>query len=219
MTIAVIDGGTRENGNTKILTERVVQGLEADSIELRKYQIHPIVDQRHDPDGFEPVADDVDAIIRRILPHHTLIFSTPLYWYGMSGIMKNFIDRWSQAIRDANLPNFKQQMAAKQAYVIVVGGDQPSLKALPLIQQFQYIFQFIGISFEGHVIGTGVKPGDILNDHQALFAAEQIRKRLKSDQRTAAVDDVPFNKEEQEQFDSDDEETVSLEDLKRELKL
>jgi hypothetical protein len=32
-------------------------------------------------------------------------------------------------------------------------------------------------------------------------------------------DDVPFNQEEQEQFDSEDEETVSLEDLKRELKL
>ncbi|MBN2909642.1 hypothetical protein JQC72_08890 [Polycladomyces sp. WAk] len=32
-------------------------------------------------------------------------------------------------------------------------------------------------------------------------------------------DDVPFNQEEQEQFDSEDEKTVSLEDLKRELKL
>lgn len=32
-------------------------------------------------------------------------------------------------------------------------------------------------------------------------------------------DDVPFNQEEREQFDSDDDETISLEDLKRELKL
>lgn len=32
-------------------------------------------------------------------------------------------------------------------------------------------------------------------------------------------EDVPFNQEEQEQFDSDDEETVSLKDLKRDLKL
>lgn len=32
-------------------------------------------------------------------------------------------------------------------------------------------------------------------------------------------DDVPMNKEEQKQFDNEDTETISLEDLKRELKL
>lgn len=38
-------------------------------------------------------------------------------------------------------------------YVVIVGGDNPKLKALPLIAQFQYIFDFVGSSFEGYVIG------------------------------------------------------------------
>ena len=37
-------------------------------------------------------------------------------------------------------------------YVVIVGGDNPKLKALPLISQFQYIFEFVGSSFEGYII-------------------------------------------------------------------
>jgi multimeric flavodoxin WrbA len=95
----------------------------------------------------------------------------------MSGTMKNFIDRWSQTLRDPKFPDFKTNMSSKQAYVIAVGGDDPYLKGLPLIQQFQYIFDFMGISFKGYVLGKGNKPGDIYQDKQAIFAAEQLLKK------------------------------------------
>jgi multimeric flavodoxin WrbA len=176
MTIAVIYGGTRPNGNTEILTEYAIQGLEVEKIYLRNYDIQPIVDQRHTEEGFQEVNDDYNSIIERILKHDILIFSTPIYWYSMSGTMKNFIDRWSQTLRDPKFPDFKTKMSAKQAYVIAVGGDNPYLKGLPLIQQFQYIFDFMGITFKGYVLGKGNKPGDIYQDKQAIFAAEQMLK-------------------------------------------
>lgn len=88
----------------------------------------------------------------------------------MSGTLKLFIDRWSQTLRDPRFPDFKQQMRAKQAYVIAVGGDNPKIKGLPLIQQFDHIFGFMGMSFKGYVLGEGNRPGDILLDSQALYA-------------------------------------------------
>lgn len=69
-------------------------------------------------------------------------------------------------------------MANKKAYVIAVGGDYPNIKGLPLIQQFHYIFDFVGISFEGYIIGRGNKPGDVYNDKEALLAANELQKKL-----------------------------------------
>ncbi|KAB2329511.1 flavodoxin family protein [Cytobacillus depressus] len=178
MTIAVIYGGNRPNGNTESLTKLATQGLVVEEIYLKEYVIEPIIDKRHAEEGFPEVNDDYNFIIDRILPHDILIFSTPIYWYSMTGIMKNFIDRWSQTLKDTNYPDFKKQMSQKRAYVIAVGGDQPYMKGLPMIQQFQHIFDYVGTTFEGYIIGEGNRPDDIAQDLKALSAAEQLRKKL-----------------------------------------
>ncbi|WP_079708739.1 flavodoxin family protein [Paraliobacillus ryukyuensis] len=180
MTIGVIYGGTRVNGNTEVLTERVIHELPVERIYLSEFEIKPIEDQRHVLGGFQNVNDDYNTIIDRILSHDILIFSTPIYWYSMSGIMKLFIDRWSQTLKDIRYANFKDVMSSKSAYVIAVGGDEPFLKGIPLIQQFQYIFDFIGITFVDYVVGTGNKPNEILQDDRALAIACQMQKTLKT---------------------------------------
>ncbi len=81
-------------------------------------------------------------------------------------------------MKDAHFKDFKERMSYKKAYVIAVGGDSPYIKGLPLIQQFTYIFDFFGLSFEGYIIGEANKPGDIYKDQQAISAAEQLRKKL-----------------------------------------
>ncbi|GGA75004.1 flavodoxin family protein [Ornithinibacillus halotolerans] len=180
MSICVLYGGNRIDGNTETITKKVIQELNVEEIYLIDYRIEPIVDKRHAPEGFPEVHDDYNAIIERILPHQVLIFSTPIYWYSMTSVMKSFIDRWSQTSRDANYPNFKKIMAEKKAYVIAVGGDNPYIKGLPMIQQFQHIFDFIGAEFSGYIIGEGNKPGEINNDLNALHAAEQLREKLRN---------------------------------------
>jgi multimeric flavodoxin WrbA len=180
MSIAVLYGGTRPNGNTELLTEQVVHGLEVEKIFLRDFIIQPIEDHRHSENGFQDVGDDYNSIIDLILPHDILLFATPIYWYSMSGTMKNFIDRWSQTLRDSQYPNFKATMASKKAYVIAVGGDNPYVKGLPMIQQFQHIFDFMGTSFDGYIIGKGSKPDDIKTDTAAFSAAIQLQSKLKN---------------------------------------
>lgn len=180
MSIAVIYGGTRPNGNTELLTEKVIDGLKVEKIHLKNFDIRPIEDLRHDENGFHDVGDNYNTVIDLILPHDIVIFATPIYWYSMSGIMKNFIDRWSQTLRDSKYPNFKTTMGSKKAYVIAVGGDNPYVKGLPMIQQFQHIFDFMGTSFEGYILGKGSKPGDINGDLTAFAAATQLQNKLKT---------------------------------------
>ncbi|AMX00085.1 flavodoxin family protein [Rummeliibacillus stabekisii] len=178
MSIVVLYGGSRPNGNTESLTKKVIEGLTVEEIYLNDYVIQPIVDKRHAEEGFQEIDDDYNSIIERILPHNILIFATPIYWYSMSGTMKNFIDRWSQTLKDSHYPDFKKQMSQKSAYVISVGGDEPHLKGLPMIQQFQFIFDFVGVHFAGYILGEGNKPGEIIEDKEALFAAEQLNHKL-----------------------------------------
>jgi multimeric flavodoxin WrbA len=180
MTIAVIHGSTRPNGNTELLTEHAVRGLDIEHIYLRNHRIEPIIDMRHAEEGFFDRDDDYNEVIDRVLQHDVLIFATPIYWYSMSGIMKNFVDRWSHTMRDAKYPDFKAQLGQKKAYVIAVGGDDPYVKGLPMIQQFKHIFDFMGISFEGYVLGKGSRPQDVLQDTLALSNAAELYNKLNS---------------------------------------
>lgn len=179
MKILVLHGSSREAGNTEQLTNLALEGIPHTSIHLREKDIRAIHDQRHDAQGFAPVEDDYDEVVEALLAHDILIFSTPIYWYGMSGHMKNFIDRWSQSLRDSRYA-FKDTLAKKHAYVITTGGDEPRLKGLPLIQQFQYIFGFVGMPFDGYLIGEGNKPGDVLADQTAVADAKVFNERLKA---------------------------------------
>lgn len=175
----VIHGSSRQNGNTEALTHMMIEGVETEQIYLRDYTVHPITDQRHDAEGFQTVHDDYEHLTKRMLEHDTIIFATPLYWYGMSGHMKNFVDRWSQSLRDTSL-HFKEKMKGKKMYVVIVGGDNPQLKALPLIAQFQYIFDFIGSSFEGYIIGNANGLDEIQNDAEALTKAKIYNNEFKN---------------------------------------
>jgi multimeric flavodoxin WrbA len=178
MSILALYGSARRHGNTELLADRLVEGLDVEKIYLIEKTILPIDDRRHDPAGFSPVNDDYDSIVERVLAHDTLVFATPVYWYGMSGVMKNFIDRWSQSLRDPRY-NFREAMSKKSAYVVLVGGDEPRIKALPLVEQFRYIFDFMGIRFAGYVLGEGNKPGDIVSDVAAMHEASLINTRLR----------------------------------------
>lgn len=178
MSILVLQGSSREEGNTEQLTKLALEGIAHKQILLRELSIQPIRDQRHEPGGFSAVDDDYESVVREMLRHDGIIFATPIYWYTISGVMKNFIDRWSQSLRSPDY-DFKAIMAQKKAYVIAVGGDNPRIKAMPLIQQMKYTFDFVGMSFESYIIGKGSRPGDILQDTQALSDAMLLNRKLR----------------------------------------
>ncbi|MFC4558326.1 flavodoxin family protein [Virgibacillus kekensis] len=179
MSIAVIYGSTRADSNTELLTEQAIQGLDVERIILRNYAIQPIEDGRHAPEGFKDVKDDHKALFSKMVESDIIIFSTPIYWYGMSGTMKNFVDRWSHTMRDPEFADFKERMAQKQAFLITAGGDDPYLKGLPLVQQFKYICDFVNLPFGGYVLGKANKPGEIKQDKKAMVSAEQLNEQLK----------------------------------------
>ncbi len=180
MNITAFIGSSREQSNSEQLTDIVLQGVPHEKLYIKDLHIEPIHDLRHDENGFQVVADDYDQVIQAILTSDVVVFATPIYWYSMSGIMKNMVDRFSQAIRDERYPELKEKLKTTQAIVLAVGGDAPHVKGLPMIQQFQYIFDFLNMPFSSYIIGEGNKPGDITNDERALAQAAILNKELKA---------------------------------------
>ncbi|WP_313891333.1 flavodoxin family protein [Psychrobacillus sp.] len=179
MKIATLIGSTRTNGNTELLTDIAMEGIKHQKIYLKELSIRPIEDLRHSEGGFQIVEDDYDQIIKIFLENDIIVFATPIYWYSMSGIMKNMVDRFSHAIRDERYPQFKERLKTIETIVIAVGGDKPRIKGMPLIQQFQYTFDFLNMHFSSFIIGEAGRPGDILKDEQALSQANILNNKLK----------------------------------------
>lgn len=177
-----IYGSTRRGANSELLADRVTEGLSPARIHLADLDLPRFDDLRHAPGGFAPVGPALEHLFTTVLEHDPVLFVTPLYWYGMSGLMKSFVDHWSHALRDPRL-QFKERMRGKECYVIVTGGDNPRHKALPLVQQFRLIFDFVGASFAGYIIGEGNQPGEVLKDERALSEAAWLNRQLRERMR------------------------------------
>lgn len=158
----------------------MLDGLPYNKLNLYDLNILPIEDLRHTADGFHPVDDDYTTVLEAILKSDIIVFATPIYWYTMSGTMKNVIDRFSHAIRDSRYPNVVEHLKTMKAIVVAVGGDKPRVKGLPLIQQCQYTFDFLKMDFLGYILGEARKPGTIMNDTRALQEAQFFNDQLKT---------------------------------------
>lgn len=86
-------GSARSDGATRFLAEYII-GIKAyDLIDLRKKKIGYFdYEFNHEEDEFMPL---VTSIIEN---YNTIIFATPVYFYAMSAIMKNFFDRLGDLI-------------------------------------------------------------------------------------------------------------------------
>lgn len=88
MKKVIITGSSRNDGDTKTLTNELLKKSNWDIIDLNDYNFG-YYDYKHNYKN-----DDYLKLMRRIInKYETLIFVTPVYWYSMSGIMKVFFDR------------------------------------------------------------------------------------------------------------------------------
>ena len=88
MKKVIITGSSRNDGDTKTLTNKLIKKSNWDLIDLNDYNFG-YYDYEHKYEN-----DEYIKLMGKIIDKYdTLIFATPVYWYSMSGIMKVFFDR------------------------------------------------------------------------------------------------------------------------------
>ena len=179
--ITCLLGSSRNDGNSRILADNLLKGTKHRMINLYEKKIDKVIDNRHSKENDKDLhQDDYSEVLKNVMDAHTVVFSTPLYWYSMSASLKLFIDRWTESLRDQHRDNFKSVMSKKEYIIIIVGGDNPAVKSRPLVEQFKYIFEFMNITNYSFIVGEGVKPLDILEDRKTMEKVKSLNDDLRN---------------------------------------
>lgn len=89
----IVLGSSRSDGETSAIAGLVSLKTRFDVIDLLEFDIN-----RFDYNN-KFADDDFIPLIDRLTKTEVIVFATPIYWYSMSGIMKDFIDRLSDLLK------------------------------------------------------------------------------------------------------------------------
>lgn len=178
MKIILITASHQKQANATILARRVLQGLVFEEIDLSNLEIHDVEDHRFDHGWSQHQNDDFYGLMDTMLKSDVVVLASPIYWYSVSARLARFIERWSES-RHQN-PNFGSHMKSKKMILVLTGGDQPRVKAEPILKQFDYIADFSQIDFYATVIGCANRPNPVLHDGVALKQAQAVNQKLKT---------------------------------------
>ena len=142
LTGVIIQGSSRSNGNTGKIVSFIQEKTGFKSIDLKSKQIGAF-----DYD-FENREDDFLPLMTEIVHHYdTIIFATPVYWYSMSGIMKNFFDRISDCLKTEK--ELGRKLRGKNMGMVSCGSDS-ELKMgfeMPFVESANYL----GMNYLGNI--------------------------------------------------------------------
>ncbi|MCA0931360.1 NAD(P)H-dependent oxidoreductase [Lutimonas saemankumensis] len=130
----IIQGSSRSNGNTGKIVSFIQERTGFESIDLKSKKIGAF------DYNFENEGDDFLPLMKEIVYNYdTLIFATPVYWYSMSGIMKNFFDRISDCLKTEK--ELGRMLRGKNMGMVSCGSDAELKKGfeMPFVESANYL--------------------------------------------------------------------------------
>ena len=137
----VIMGSSNSFGDTYSICKSIVDQHKFKFQDLNELVIMPF-DYEH-----ENRDDDFLGFMRHVVKSYdTLILATPVYWYSMSGIMKNFIDRFTDLLTIEK--EMGRQLRGKSLLTVSVSkfDDCPEDFRLP----FKSTSEYLGMDWKGY---------------------------------------------------------------------
>jgi len=130
----IILGSSRSQGNTNKIVTLLQKHTGFDCIDLKTKNIGSFDYE------FQNKEDDFLPLLRSIVQNYdTIIFATPVYWYAMSGILKNFFDRITDCMTTEK--ELGRQLRGKNTGMISCGSS-PELKTgftMPFVESAHYL--------------------------------------------------------------------------------
>ena len=174
-------GSPRRKGNTDILVSRIAEGARAkgamvDELYLVDFTIKEC-DGCHkcwEGKGCSK-NDEMCNIYPKIIHSDVIIFGTPVYWYGPTGLMKIFIDRFVYF----NSPENREKIRSKSAVIAVPFEEENPEMARLVVEFFEKSLAYLEVKLVGKVIVPGVSgKGDILQKAERLREAYELGQSL-----------------------------------------
>lgn len=188
-TLLILVGSPRRNGNSAMLAEAVRQGAEQTGVRVKTRFLDDYVGgflrdcrQCRQADGTCSIDDRYrELFVEDFLPAQGVVFSSPVYWYGISAQMKTFFDR-TFCYYAASYPDAEQviaSMTGKQLGLVLASEESYPGVMLGPVHQFQEYARYTHSRLVGVVRGIGNSRGEVTRDPaNPLQAAENLGRQF-----------------------------------------
>lgn len=174
MKILMLLGSPHAKGTTARLADEFCLGAKDAGHQLVKFdtaklKINPCLGCSHcrKNEGRCIQNDAMTEIYPHLLDADTVVFVTPLYYFGMSAQLKSAIDRF-YAIN----PTLRQM--GKQAYLLAAGSDKDDWAMDALKLHFKTVCRYLNWQDAGFVLAFGASTGDDLENTDYLKQAREL---------------------------------------------
>ncbi len=171
MNILVLNGSPRENGNTKIIIDKLVGGASGHNVvvvDVSKVKILACTGcKRCLVNGSKCVlVDETNSLIQKLVNADMIVFATPVYWFGVTAQLKLVMDKMY-----SNMEGLK----GKKIGLISVGADALDAPQYELIhQQFKCISEYLDWEIMFYKYAVASQAGDIKENSEFLSEVEAI---------------------------------------------
>lgn len=159
--VLTIETSPRKHGNTEIMAERFLEGAKEAGHETERISLY---DQNLQfcrgclacqKTRECVIKDDVNVMLRKIQDADVLVFSTPIYFYEMTGQMKTLLDRTN--------PLFPAEYRFRDVYLLAACADSEETSADGAVKGLQgWIDCFEKAELAGVICGYGAdQKGDV----------------------------------------------------------
>ena len=192
MRVIVINGAPRKGGYTDEITGLMASGMTragaiVETVLLREARVEPCRGcfgcWRSASKGRCVIDDDMPELLDRFSASDVAVFSSPLYFYSFSGLMKCFIERLLPLLMpsfveddDATLPTVRNRLrfpdrGPKRCVLVITAGHLGRHVADGLSLSFGHIAKTLGMDW----VGTIIRPESFFMDF-GVGREKQLRK-------------------------------------------
>ena len=171
--VVVLSTSLRTNSNSELLAKSFVDGAKDSGNEVKyislknkdiRFCIGCLVCQKT---GHCVIKDDVADIMNSVLEADVVVWSTPIYYFEMSGQMKTLIDRLN--------PMYSKDYKFRDVYLLATAAEEGNEIFEKVITGLNgWIDCFEKTSIKGTVLCGGVSDGDAISGNNKLKEAYDL---------------------------------------------
>ena len=176
--ILIINGSIRKGGNTDIIVNKIIEGTNKSKaypelITLRDKQIENCVGcYKCLKESQCSLQDDMAGVRSALEEARLLILASPLYWCGVTGLMKTFLDRLFFYYH----PRTRELISNKKA-IIVTAMNQKNVanESGILIEFYKRLFNCLGVKIvDMFFFGDVMEKGAVMKRKEYMEKASSI---------------------------------------------
>ena len=187
--IVIINGSLRVKGNTDVMIDSLLEGARNTDVAIKQFvlrdkKINGCKGCYHCYNNNTcSIKDDMQEIHHEIQKSDLIILVSPMYWWGVTGLMKTFIDRLY-----LYYPKRNGHLVAGKKLILIVPmnvnekqhGREVYLSEIEPIQMTsKYIFKRLGIQILDVVFYPGLRAkGDAIKNREYLNQSYELGQKL-----------------------------------------